>query len=211
MAEAHSRISQDLIQAQEEERAQIDGELRRRIDELILAYIYLDRFRQSPFDLQTETPRQLIGDVVSRLVDLSNSLYPRTLDYLGLAGAAASFCKELSVTDNKKITFCSTNVPTELPTNISLCLYRVLQEALQNAIKHSGSEEFEVVLDGRSNEIHLRIRGWGARVENIPASQGELGLVGTSERLKRVNGELLIESQPRHGTTIHVRVPTKWR
>ena len=59
MAEAHSRVGQDLIHAQEEERARIDGKLRRRIDELILAYIYLDRFRQGPFDFQTETPRQL--------------------------------------------------------------------------------------------------------------------------------------------------------
>ena len=84
-----------------------------------------------------------------------------------------------------------------------------MQEALQNAIKDSGSEEFEVLLDGRSNEIHLRIRGWGARVENILASEGELGLVGTSERLKLVDGELLIESQPEHSMTILVRVPTK--
>jgi len=95
-----------------------------------------------------------------------------------------------------------------LQPDISLCLFRVLQEALHNSTKHSGVRHFEVRLWGTSSEIHLTVRdsGVGFDSEAARASLG-LGLVSMEERLKLLNGMFSIESQPQRGTTIHARVP----
>jgi signal transduction histidine kinase len=131
-------------------------------------------------------------------------------EYLGLAAAAAGFCKELSDRQVVRIDFHCEGVPNEVPKEISLCLYRVVEEALQNAIRHSSSPDFEVSLRGESNEIRLTVRDWGIGFDPEAAVKGRgLGLVSMKERLKLVGGDLSIESQPQHGTTIHARVPLK--
>jgi len=214
LAEAHSKLTQKLIQAQEEERARVSWELHRHIDDLILVSIVLDRPSRENLDFETEIPleaKQQLKDVVTRLLDLSHRLYPAKLEYLGLAAAAASFCKELSEAQKMRIDFHSANVPTELPHDISLCLYRVLQEALQNAIKYSGSRELEVSLIREANEIHLRVRACGVGFDTTVASKIGFGLLSVEQRLKLVDGECSIESQPQRGTTINARVPMKER
>jgi signal transduction histidine kinase len=95
-----------------------------------------------------------------------------------------------------------------LSQEVSLCVFRVLQEALQNAIKHSGSQRFQVSLGHISNEILLTVHDSGIGFDPAEAMKGRgLGLTSMKERLKLVDGELSIESRPRTGTTIHVRVP----
>ena len=95
-----------------------------------------------------------------------------------------------------------------LPLEISLCLYRVLQEALQNAVKHSGVRRFEAELRYASDEIHLTVKDSGSGFNCEAAMHGRgLGLISMEERLKLLNGTLLVESQPQGGTTIHARVP----
>jgi signal transduction histidine kinase len=95
-----------------------------------------------------------------------------------------------------------------LSPDISLCLFRVLQEALHNSAKHSEVRRFEVRLWGKGDEIRLTVKdsGKGFDREAAKTSQG-LGLISMEERLKMVNGTLSIESQPRRGTTIEAHVP----
>jgi signal transduction histidine kinase len=108
------------------------------------------------------------------------------------------------------INFHGEGIPKGLSKEISLCLYRVLQEALQNVIKHSGSRAFEVALTGQSNEIQLTVRDWGVGFNSAPVVNGlGLGLIGMRERLKLLDGELVIESQHQQGTTIRARVTSK--
>ena len=107
-----------------------------------------------------------------------------------------------------EIEFHSENIPKELPKEISLCLFRVLQEALQNAIKHSGSRQFQVSLKSGASEIELTVRDSGIGFETDEAIKGPgLGLTSMHERLKLVNGQLSIDSKPQRGTTIQARVP----
>jgi signal transduction histidine kinase len=84
-----------------------------------------------------------------------------------------------------------------LPPDISLCFFRVLQEALHNSAKRSGVRHFEVRLWGTSGEIHLTVSdsGVGFDSEAAKASPG-LGLISMEERLKLLNGTFSIESQP---------------
>ena len=101
-----------------------------------------------------------------------------------------------------EIDFKTHDLPTPLARDISLCLFRVLQEALHNSAKHSGVRHFEVRLWGTSDEIHLTVRDSGAGFDREAAKKSRgLGLISMEERLRLVNGPLSIESQPKHGTT----------
>src|SRR5262249_10843627 len=97
----------------------------------------------------------------------------------------------------------------ELPQpEVSLCLYRVLQEAVRNAAKHSGAQFFEIELKGQRDEVQLTVSDTGVGFDTSEAMEGRgLGLVSMRERLKLVKGELSIQSKRGQGTTIYARVP----
>ncbi len=102
------------------------------------------------------------------------------------------------------------NVPTALPSDISLCLYRVLQEALQNAVKHSGSPRAQVSITGGVNNINLTVEDSGVGFDPHDAMRGNgLGLTSMKERLKLVGGQLSIHSERGRGTMIHALVPLR--
>lgn len=203
-----------LIQAQEEERTRIGQELHDYVENLVLLSIDIDRFWQNPPQSLAES-RQKIGEARQQVKDIARGIYalshflnPMRLEYLGLAAAAASLCKEFSAREKVEIDFHSEGIPNELPKEIPLCLYRVLQEALQ-ATKHSGSRPLEVSLSGEPNEIRLTVRDWGIGFYPVLALK-EHCIISMKERLELVDGELSFESQPhQRGTTIHARVPLK--
>jgi signal transduction histidine kinase len=213
--EALSTVSQKLMEGQEEERTRIAMELHDDVGQrLSLLAVHLDRLKQSrptsaaELGLQIEEVRKQIDDLACDVQALSHQLHSPKLDYLGLAAAAASFCRELSDRHGMEIEFHSENIPKELPKEISLCLFRVLQEAIQNAIKHSGSRQFQVSLRGGASEIELIVHDSGIGFELEEAIKGHgLGLTSMKERLKLVNGQLSIDSKPQRGTTIQARVP----
>jgi signal transduction histidine kinase len=100
------------------------------------------------------------------------------------------------------------NIPHALPREISLCLYRVLQEALQNVVNHSGSRHVHVSLNVQSDTINLTVKDSGAGFDPQEAMRGRgLGLTSMKERLKVVGGHLSIHSQPGHGTIVHAIAP----
>jgi PAS domain S-box-containing protein len=213
--EALSTVSQRLIEAHEEERTRIARELHDDIGQRIaLQALNLESLKEALPASATELERG-IGEVQDRLSDLasdiqglSHRLHSSKLEYLGLEVAAAGFCKEVSERQGVEIDFNCENVAKRLSQEISLCLFRVMQEALQNAIKHSGSRHIDVSLHGGLNEIQLTVldSGIGFDPEDATRRSG-LGLTSMRERLKLVNGSLSIDSQPQHGTTIQARVP----
>jgi len=92
--------------------------------------------------------------------------------------------------------------------DVSICLFRVLQEALHNGVMHSGVQKFSVQLWDESDEIHLRVSDSGVGFDLRAARRGrELGLIRIEQRVKLVEGTFLIDSQPGKGTTVHVSVP----
>jgi signal transduction histidine kinase len=102
------------------------------------------------------------------------------------------------------------HIPDALPPDISLCLYRVLQEALQNVLKHSGSRRAHVSLNGHVNTVSLTVQDSGAGFDPHEGLRGPgLGLTTMKERLKVVRGQLSIDSQRGHGTTIHAVAPLR--
>jgi signal transduction histidine kinase len=116
-------------------------------------------------------------------------------------------CEELADLHEVEINFAYKDVPETVPPEISLCLFRVLQEALHNAVKHSGVRRFDVEVYGRAGAVELSVRDSGCGFNKTGTNGNGLGLWSMEERLKIVRGELSIESQPGRGSTIHARVP----
>ena len=215
MADRISSMARVLIQAQDDEREGIARELHDHIDRLALLSMVLQRIQQNPRESIAECSQDIAGaiqeidDLVSDIQTLSQRLHSPRLEYLGLATAAASFCKELSDQKNVKIFFTSEGIPEGLFKESSVCLFRILQEALQNATEHSDSREFEVSLSAELDEVYLTVHdpGIGFNPEKAPGG----GFTRMKERVKLVGGKLWIESPRERGTTLHARVPVKPR
>ena len=211
--EALSGMSRKLIESQEQERARIARELHDDINQrLALLAVELDQWIKGPSNgdvhNHVEEIKGRIVEISHDVQTLSHQLHSSKLEYLGLAATARSFCREVSQKHNVCVSFTENGVPRSLPEEISVCLFRVLQEALQNAVKYSGANHVEVSLFGSAGEVRLRIRdhGIGFEVDRLTRSQG-LGLVSMRERVGLVNGTILINSRPRAGTEVIVHVP----
>jgi signal transduction histidine kinase len=213
--EALGSIGRRLIEAQEEERAWIARELHDDVNQrLALLAIELQRAKDSIPESEALV-RDRIDQSRARLIDiskdvqaLSHRLHSSKLEYLGLVAAANSFCKEL--TDRHKVTieFNHSNVPQTLSQDISLGLFRVLQEALQNAVKHSGAQQFKVELHNTGEELHLTVSDSGIGFDSHDAMYGRgLGLISMRERLQLMKGKFSIESERGQGTMISAWVP----
>jgi PAS domain S-box-containing protein len=212
--EALANVSRRLIEAQEQERNRIGRELHDDIGQrLAMLAIELEQLQVCPPNL-SETPSRMgelakqTSEIAANIQSLSHELHSAKLQYLGIAAAMRGFCQEFGKQKKMEIDFLATDLPSALPPDISLCFFRVLQEALHNSAKHSGVRRFEVRLWGTSGEIHLAVgdSGVGFDIDAAKTNLG-LGLISMEERLKLLNGTFSIESQPQRGTTIHARVP----
>jgi len=211
---ALTNVSRKLIEAQEQERNRIGRELHDDIGQrLALLTVELHQLHDNSLILPEVRSRmgeiqQQISEIAADIQSLSHELHSARLQYLGISAAMRGFCRELGEQQKVEIDFQSHDLPGLVSADMSLCFFRVLQEALHNSVKHSGVRHFEVRLWGTADEIHLTVRdsGVGFDREAAKTSQG-LGLISMEERLKLVKGTLSIDSQPNRGTTIHARVP----
>jgi signal transduction histidine kinase len=208
---ALASVSRRLIEAQDQERIRISRELHDDIGQrLAMLVIQLQQLQDGPLEFRgriAELQKQT-AEIAADTQSLSHELHSSKLQYLGIAAAMRSFCQEFGKQQKVEIDFRTDDLPGALPPDISLCFFRVLQEALHNSAKHSGVRHFQVRLWGTSGEIHLTVSdsGVGFDSEAAKASRG-IGLLSMEERLKLLNGTSSIESQPQRGTTIHARVP----
>jgi len=152
--------------------------------------------------------RNQVLEALNDIKGLAHELYSPRLEYLGIASVMSSYCKEFGERKRVEIDFRSDGLPSAIPPKISLCLFRVLQEALHNAVQHSGVRQVDARLWGTSDQIQLTVSDFGVGFN--PGTGRELGGLGLNriqERLKLVKGTLSIDSQPKRGTTICARVP----
>jgi signal transduction histidine kinase len=213
--EAVSSVSRKLIEAHEEERTWLARELHDDINQRIaLLAVELGNLERVPRVSEAGLPRRLrelrnrISDLGKDVQALSHHLHSSKLEYLGLEAAAAGFCKELSEQQNVEIDFTAEGIPRIVSREVSLCLFRVLQEALQNAVKHSGVKHFTVELHGNPKEIRMTVSDFGLGFTPKSAKDGTgLGLISMRERLHLVKGDFSIESEPNCGTKLRARVP----
>jgi signal transduction histidine kinase len=213
--EALSSVSHRVIEAEEKERRRIASNLHEDIGQrLALLSIVIEQLEadsgNSAIDLQSrlDAVRKETLRILTDVKALAHELHSPRLEYLGIAAVMSSFCKEYGERKGVEIDFRSDGLPSTAPPDISLCLFRVLQETLHNAVQHSGVRKFDVQLEGMSDAIRLTVSDSGVGF-NLEAARknGGLGLNRMQERLKLVKGSLFVESRPERGTAIHARVP----
>jgi PAS domain S-box-containing protein len=214
--EALSSMTRRLIEAQEQERARIGRELHDDISQrLALLAIELSQLRDMsdcPSEVRhhLQELRQTTSDISAAVHTLSHDLHSSKLEYLGAAGGMKSWCNEFSERQGMEVEFKSSGSLSSLPPEISLCLFRVLQEALHNAAKHSGAKRVEVQFQEESGEAHLIVRDSGKGFDLAAAMQDRgLGITSMQERVRLLNGTIAVDSKPMGGTTIRVCVPFK--
>jgi PAS domain S-box-containing protein len=210
-------LSRKLMEAHESERTRIAKELHDDVGQrMALFTMELERLGQM-FSHQRPTAELgiCVRELCSRAIDLEKSiqaishrLHSSKLEFIGITVAAAAFCRELCKLRQVEIDFHHEGIPRNLPKEIALCLFRVLQEALNNAVKHAGVSHFTVALAARRGELQLEVadKGTGFDIESAIGSHA-LGIIGMKERLSLVKGRLLIDSQRGVGTTLRARVP----
>ncbi len=217
MTPVRAKMCGRLIEAHEKERAWIARELHDDIVQRIaLLAIKLDGWDREVSQSVPEVHEHIrlvrrdLSDIMEGIRALSHRLHSSKLDYIGLAAAARNFCQELSERQNVRIDFNQTGIPQEMPKEVSLCLFRVLQEALQNAAKHSGVKYFHVELRGTSDEIQLSVSDSGVGFNPAGgASRAGLGLISMQERMHLIDGECMVQSEPNRGTKIYACAPLR--
>ena len=208
-------LSAHLIAAHEEERHRIAMELHDDLNQKVaLLAVDLDLLGQRPPESPEAFQRQ-VGELAARIREissdvhaLSHELHPAKLEQLGLAATVRGFCREVSKRDGVRIQFLHRGVPRPIPTDRAVCIYRIVQEALRNIVKHSEATEAEVRLIGNKGAIELLISnpGGGFDPESVH-KKGGIGLLNMRERIRLVGGEISFKSSPGRGTCIEARVP----
>ena len=206
-----SDLSERFVTAQEEERSRIARELHDDLSQrLALAAITLQSLSENLPRTRSEiaaTMRSVwrqVGEISSDVHRLSRDLHPSTLG-LGLGAALKSLCKGVERQHGIRVDVNCSDLPDAVASDVSLCLYRVAQEALNNVVKHSEVKEARLEVVGNSDHLLLRVIDSGRGFE--PAKDGRgLGLLSMRERLRVVGGKLTIQSSAR-GTEISAHVP----
>ena len=211
--EERLELSGRLIHAQEEERSRIGRELHDDLNQRLglLAFSLTQLSRRVPNKEENHIIQELWKQAASLSKDahrLSHELHPSALGPLGLAVAARALCDELSKQQKINVEFTEENVPVQLAPELSLCLFRILQESLNNVCKHSHASVAWVRLAGEPDGIRLTVQDNGIGFDPADKrNRGGLGLLSMSERLRLVGGTIGIDSVSSDGTTVNVRVP----
>jgi len=204
-----------LIKAQEEERSRVGRDLHDDLSQRMAIFsMELEQLQRSiPGDREDLTSG--VTSLVTRVQELASDihrlayqLHPFKLDALGLGAALKSLCEEISDHRDLKIKFQQKGFPAVVPSDISLCIFRIAQEALHNIVKHSGAREAKLVLTKTPDAIRFRVldRGSGFDIEAAKIKK-RLGLLSMRERLRLVGGEISIRSRRSVGTQIDVLIP----
>jgi signal transduction histidine kinase len=214
---SHERIrdlASRLLNAQEAERTRIARELHDDIGQQV-ALLAIDlELLEAAVPVRDQAGR-LSQEALSRtralagsVHDLSHRLHPAKLRLIGLAAALRGLVNEMPQSD-MAITFTHEELPSALPADMTLCLYRIAQEAVQNALKYSQAHELSVHLGCGSGRVTLTIVDNGVGFDVDEAWGKGLGLVSMAERVEPLGGAVTIRSTPGEGTRLEVTVPLR--
>ncbi len=210
---SHQEIQQlagSLLTAHEDERRHLARELHDDLTQR-LARLAIDAGRMESANDAPEGVRTLREDLVRLSEDvhaLSYRLHPSVLDDLGLVEALRAECDRVARRGELRVEVNASAMPTALPAEASLCLFRVAQEALSNVARHSQASEVSVLLSSHNSGLRLAVNDNGNGFNpGDPRDHASLGLASMRERVRLLHGELDIKSAPGRGTTVVAWVP----
>jgi two-component system, NarL family, sensor histidine kinase UhpB len=203
------RAGSAALRAQEEERARVARDLHDEVNQSLTGLLLrLEAVREAaPPELEPELAetRTLANQAMRELLSLARQLRPTALDDLGLAAAIAGQVEQLE-RSGLEAELTSEGDFSDLDDDVQLVVYRVAQEALTNAARHSEAQRIAVTLRRSGDAVELKVADDGRGFAFEQSEQG-LGIGGMRERALLIGAELTIESRPGHGTTVRLSVP----
>jgi signal transduction histidine kinase len=206
------QLSSRLVDAQESERRSISRELHDEIGQSLGALLVdLSRLSAAMPPDQTEVKEQVdrmktvAESSVQAVRNIALLLRPSMLDDLGLGPALEWQGREVSRRSDIEVEVRAESIPGDLPPEYATTIYRLAQEALNNAVRHSGATRAKVEVEPSGPKIRLRI--WDNGKGFDPKRTRGLGILGMEERVKRLGGEFTVDSAPGHGATIVAELP----
>jgi PAS domain S-box-containing protein len=203
-----------LVVAQEVERSRIARELHDDIGQQVTllatrldAVLDTGKRSRSATAGGLEEVRQGLQELASSIHNLSHELHPAKLKLLGLEPTLAALCRDVSAKSAVRIRFSADSIPSDVPDDSALCVFRVTQEALQNAVKHSGARAVEVRVTGTPSQLQLHIADDGGGFDPLAPHPIGIGLLTIRERIELMGGQSRIDTAPGRGTTIEATVP----
>ncbi len=200
------RAGSAALRAQEEERTRVARDLHDEVNQSLTGLLLrLEAVREAaPPELESELAdtKALANQAMRELLSLARQLRPTALDDLGLAAAIAGQLDQLSATE-LETDLSEDGDFSDLDSDLQLVVYRVAQEAISNAARHSGARRIAVALTRAGEDVELEVSDDG-RGFAFEESQRGLGIAGMRERALLVGAELTIESRPGEGTTVRL-------
>jgi signal transduction histidine kinase len=210
--QALQQLSARLVDVQEAERRAISRELHDEVGQALGALLVdIGRLSTTLSGDHPETRTQLdnLKSVAERTFqtvrNIALLLRPSMLDDLGLAAALEWQGREVSRRSEIEVSVESESVPEDLPDEYKICLYRIVQEALNNAVRHSGARNAKVVVERLAESIVVRVTDDGRGFD--PVRLRGMGILGMEERVKRLGGTLRVASEPGRGATVTAELP----
>ena len=216
-------LTQRVVQAQEAERGRVALELHDHITQLICAVLVRSQAlanslspREQAAKQEALKLREMLGHTAGEVERISRNLRPGVLDELGLVAVLRDTTAKFTARTGMALELACVRLIARLPAATELTLYRILQEALSNVEKHARARHVTVHLTKQGAFVQLAINddGIGFDSDHRPArrkGQGDLGLLGMSERATYVGGTLNVQSAPGRGTTIRAQIPIPTR
>lgn len=215
----HSRehlqgLTRRLVEVQEAERRTISRELHdeagQALTSIKLGLNLLEREMEDPLAVHERLTEmeKLTDQVMENLHNLAIDLRPASLEYLGLVNALQQYLSTIKKNNNVKVEFESVGIDKRLPIEIEITLYRIVQEAVTNILRHAHASLVDVLVERRDKKLVAIIEDNGVGFNPaIYRRTGHLGLFGMRERAEMFGGHLVIESKPGSGTTVFVEIP----
>lgn len=207
-------IASRALEAGEAERKRIAHELHDGIAQSLAALILQLRLARGVDS--AEIRDRLLSEVADRLAatidelrGMARDLRPPALDVLGLTAALEALARDVTETTGVRISVKASKIDRLLSREAELVLYRLVQEALSNVVRHADTDSAEIVLNrvGRHIVGTIRDNGRGFRMEDVLATGGGIGLFGMKERASYAGGTVTIQSEPDRGTLVRIELP----
>jgi len=213
-AESVRRLVQRINRVREEEQLHLARELHdnlgQKLSLLSIRLATLGNLRSSndPASGELEAIGRELDDLISEVHDLSHRMHSSRTEHLGLEGALRELCKDISSRGRIEVAFEVKGESGAVSPQVSLCFYRIAQEALNNVLKHSGASRAQVVLTRALQRLAMQVSDEGVGFDTRAESCG-LGLTSIRERLLSVHGSFSVLSSPGNGTKVLIQAPAQ--
>ncbi len=207
-------LTRRLVEVQENERRYVAQELHDDAGQALTSLILrIGRLKQDVSNPEAVNAHagylgEEAASVLENLRRLAMDLRPATLDHLGLVAALRQYSEIIASQCNVDIQFEAIGLEKRLPDHTEVALYRIVQEALTNVIRHARASRVDILLERHEGRIVIMVEDNGIGfAHNLQLKPGHLGLIGMQERAEMLGGKLTVETQPGKGTTILIEIP----